>query len=92
MGYYTNYEVTVEGDMNDEALDDLIKTSGYSWDGNELRDAKWYDWDNDLKSVSELYPSCKFTLNGVGEEYPDIWQATAVNGEVTQKTATISFD
>jgi len=91
MGYYTDFEVDIVGDGKEDALATLVNISGYSWYGNYLSDAKWYNWVEDLEKVSRMHPDCKFTLNGVGEDHPDIWQATAMNGVVIKKNATISF-
>ena len=36
---------------------------------------KWYDYDADMRMVSEEWPGVLFTLNGEGEENGDIWRA-----------------
>ena len=89
MGYYTEFLISAHGPSADEAIDALQTTSGYSWDGELLQDAKWYDWDKNLASVSAAFPDVLFILDGMGEENPDIWRAWAMAGRVEQVTATI---
>lgn len=43
--------------------------------------AKWYDWEDDLKKLSERYPDFMFTVNGDGEDSPDYWICWIVNGK-----------
>lgn len=92
MGYYTDYTLETRGETATEAFDCIQEISGYGWAGDELHQVKWYDWRDDLKNASNNYPEVLFILEGVGEEYPDIWTAYAKGGEIDVVPATISFD
>lgn len=88
MGYYTDYEITKASEEAEECLKEL---SVYGWDSDCLWDAKWYDWKEHLKEASTKYPDELIILDGVGEEYPDIWRAYAKGGKVEVVKAEITF-
>ena len=99
MGYYTDFKLDFETglhhepDLDDEILEKLEEISGYSWDhGDLLVEAKWYDWKDDMKTLSAKYPDILFTLKGDGEASGDIWQAYFKNGKAQVATARIEFD
>lgn len=50
----------------------------------ELTKAIWedYEHDYDLIEFSKKYPNALFILDGVGEEYPDIWRKYFKNGKM----------
>jgi len=52
---------------------------------------KWYNWQKDLEALSKKYPHLTFEVNGVGEEFPDIWKARVRNGETEVVEAQIIF-
>jgi len=89
VGYYTKF--TIEQATEDQA-EGLKQESGYSWDYDELYDAKWYDWKKDLECVSRQFPSTAIVLTGVGEDHPDFWEATALAGIVTVKRGRVVYD
>jgi hypothetical protein len=91
MGYYTDYEISAQGEHADEAVTFLTEVcAGYdNWDDGCLQDAKWYDWNLDLKKASLEYPEVLFILDGIGEESPDIWRAWALDGRVEKVVATM---
>ena len=42
----------------------------------------WYEYDDDMKQVSTLFPNLTFRLDGNGEDTMDIWSAYYKNGDV----------
>lgn len=88
MGYYTNF--TIEK-ASQEEICYLQELSGYTWDGVDLYEAKWYDWAEDLKKTSKEYPEAVIILAGVGEESPDYWKAYAKGGEVEVVKGVITY-
>ena len=96
MGYYTNYNLTVDSDNSESIIADLRERNDNAKyaigpDGESLQDCKWYDSHNDLIEFSKLYPEVLFTLYGVGEEFPDIWAAYFLNGKHQSVKAEITF-
>lgn len=78
MGYYTNFSFTLEEGPKEQYekmlkdIDDIIgndETSSF-----ESVNAKWYDYDKDIKQLSERYPGIAFRVYGDGEESDDLWQ------------------
>lgn len=105
MGYYTYYKGGVSGPS--ELLDvfeaDAKSGKTYGQYKAKLDDwtygeffggdtAKWYDWEDDMRSLSEVYPHLLFHLEGEGEEAGDMWKAWARNGKVIVVHARIVFD
>lgn len=84
MGYYTDYKITQSGEYVDENSleEELNNITGYGWGSDlSLYDAKWYDFDKDMKAFSKLHPNTIFQLDGEGEESPDIWRSYYKNGK-----------
>lgn len=85
MGYYTNFELEII--ENPEATDEefvlfsVQKQSEYNWDGSTLSEAKWYDHDSDMLTVSKKFPQVVFKLHGEGEENGDEWVSYYKNGK-----------
>lgn len=94
MGYYTDYELTVTGDIDhDQLLDTLSEITGYTWDNDlTLSDVKWYDYKGHMKIISTMFPDVVFTLHGDGEENGDIWQQYFKNGKSQYAKAEITFE
>ena len=84
MGYHTYYTLSYFGSPEDEqALQDFqpdqedftyppdfIKgmiESGYN-------EAKWYDWEKDMKTLAHKFPNITFALTGDGEDSGDVWE------------------
>lgn len=106
MGYYTDYKLEVTGFEDAEAAEffefKLLKVTEYSgWDvevhsrtftvNATLNEAKWYDWEKDLETLSKQFPHVVIVVDGVGEEPGDIWRARVHNGEMKRAVATITF-
>ena len=91
MGYYTDYELYIENcffSEYDEIKQKLIDSIGYD---PFCQDVKWYGHELDMILFSKNYPDKIFILNGVGEEYPDIWRKYFKNGKIQTEQAIISF-
>ena len=92
MGYYTYYSLEIEGSYDNSAL---------AADFNQLTDInlehlsedtyKWYDWSEDMSTLSKSYPSLLFTLYGDGEDADDHWVAYIHNGHVQQECAVLVY-
>jgi hypothetical protein len=99
MGYYTNYELKIVSNPNyvdeSEIFSELETISGYGgfehYDGS-LSEAKWYEHDSDMKTLSKKYPEILFQLDGEGEEAGDIWRSFFKNGKSHTSRAKIIFD
>ncbi|QJD50847.1 hypothetical protein KNV00_gp172 [Streptomyces phage Bmoc] len=104
MGYYTDFRLSVEGsgpvyDKLMEQKDKVIISPGdYDWNfGRWVSDhytenAKWYDWESDMKSFSLEWPNVLFILEGSGEEPGDMWKAWFRNGAMRKIEAKIVFE
>ena len=53
---------------------------------------KWYEYNDDMKNLSLIFPSFTFCLEGQGEEYDDIWRAYYKYGEDEFCPARIIFE
>ena len=94
MGYYTDYSIQVEGDVNYNKLEEIAErineVSGYYFyaDINKFQENhimcddtyKWYNWHKHMKSISKEYPELLFKVEGVGEEHDDHWKCNFING------------
>ena len=86
MGYATKFKIRVankDGWVNKERLEkivtDLEEISDYDWfeiEGNCIEmQAKWSDWQKDLKKLALKHLDVQFEVDGAGEESQDIWRA-----------------
>lgn len=93
MGYYTYYSLRVEPADTIEFIQAAMEQDSHSDlhglascrdldNGFGCYGAKWYDWEEDMKKLSALFPEITFTLTGDGEEDEDFWEATFKGGEV----------
>jgi hypothetical protein len=53
---------------------------------------KWYEHDEDMKRLSNRFPTVLFTLEGKGEESGDIWIKYFKGGKSQRVNAKIVFD
>ena len=84
---------TVTFDVLNEVKKEFL--ASYSTDTLErvLDDScKWYEWETDMKIISEKYPEVFFTLIGFGEENSDMWCAYFQKGKVQICKAIITYD
>lgn len=103
MGYYTNYELEVEGsgpvyDKFMREIDNIVVArDNYDLDVRKLMDGgydemKWYEHDEDMKQMSSEWPNMLFILKGAGEERGDVWKAWYRNGGIHKLKAKVVFE
>ncbi len=54
-------------------------------------DAKWYDWQKDMTTISKRFPGMEFLVEGNGEEQGDHHYSLWVGGRSKLVQAKISF-
>lgn len=89
MGYYTRFNLTEHGN-SEEVIARINEVSGHPY-GVESDEIKWYNWNEDIVKVSNLFPDTLITISGVGEEFPDMWIAYAKNGKIQVEEAIITY-
>lgn len=52
-------------------------------------DMKWYDYYENMVTISALFPEIIFHLRGDGEDSDDLWEADFMNGVGQQRVARI---
>ena len=65
--------------------------SAVGTDGTGKDSCKWYDHKDDMKVLSEKFPTVLFTLAGEGEEGSDLWVEYWHNGMVQVSKAEIAY-
>ena len=86
MGYYTWYTLDIIKDPDnqiDDFYEEFDKLTGLAndlkkYDGTE---AKWYNWENDMKELSKKFSKMLFRISGDGEEQFDVWNCYFCNGK-----------
>lgn len=58
----------------------MVFELGNSTDGY-YANAKWYDWEEDMRLLSKRFPNILFRLHGEGENIDDLWNAYFVGGK-----------
>lgn len=102
MGYYTRFVGGVSGPVAamEEFYNDLRlggKFSSYQlgldfWtDSGDYDTMKWYDWKDDVNNFSLSYPDLTFTIEGEGEEQPDMWKSWTRNGVTVVVQGVVTF-
>ena len=90
MGYYSSYEKLSE--FTEEQEKALWEILGYELDADAdylAYEVKWYEHEKHLKLLSEKYPNTLFSVERIGEEYPDIERIYAKDGKVLSLTPSI---
>lgn len=105
MGYYSDFEIRLEGVKDDvegknylNGVAELLHgiSGGYSFstygDGVLHSDDryKWYDHERDLGEVSTFYPDDVFEMRAIGED-GERWVVFAKNGQVYSEYLTPSW-
>lgn len=96
MGYYTSY--TLSADTGYEHLIEELREenehANYAIDSNGLtaESTKWYDHQKDMRAFSKKHPEVLFTLEGIGEEQPDVWVEYYMNGKMQKVVAKVTFE
>lgn len=93
MGYYTRFEINQETDYLSNIEQRFEEVTQYNYsslfeDGNSV---KWYDYEKDMKKLSEEYPKHTFILKGYGEESEDMWIHYFKRGKSKKYEAEIKF-
>jgi len=94
MGYYTEYALSAnnaEG-LEDKITKDLEEISGYSIRFGYSDSCKWYNHQDDMLTLSKIYPNVVFVLEGEGEESEDLWIKYFKNGKMQVCKAEITFE
>lgn len=95
MGYQTNYSLKSSPKIEESILIDQLEViTLYSFDeysGDICLDAKWYDHEDHMKSLSKVYPDVLFTLHGEGEDEDDKWNKYFKNGKMQACYAEITI-
>jgi hypothetical protein len=97
MGYYTKYNLEVEGGKGSaQLIGELINSNkdaraAILRDGNTKNKCMWSCHENDLKEFSKKYPNNTFILSGEGEDFPDLWKKRFINGEMARVDAVITY-
>ena len=98
MGYYTRYKLSVEAGkqltaaverhINDD--EDGYLNCAYNHDDSDTM--KWYDWEQDMRTLSGKFPGVLFQLDGEGEESGDVWRAHFYDGKMQHQTLEPRWD
>ena len=79
-----------------EALAEI--NPNYFWDSDcltnqiEEESMKWYEYDADMRKLSERFPYLIFTLDGKGEDSEDLWRAHYYKGKSQLCRAKIVYE
>ena len=97
MGYNTRYTISLSGQSSEEENNEILATQIYDGltvarfvDG-DVDEMKWYDHENDMTALSIKYPHVTFTLEGCGEEMPDLWKKYFLGGQMQRADAEITY-
>ena len=99
MGYYSDFSINILPEQEEKTLlkikDDIEKASGYDFclEGKNINayHVKWYNYERNLKYISEKYPCLVFLIDIVGEENGDLMRGQFKDGEYELVKAQISF-
>lgn len=83
MGYCTDFEIKVKGDIDfDQFHRDVEEQSDYSFEkygkGQGMyseESIKWYNYSEDMITISKKYPEHLIIVEGFGEENDDTWRS-----------------
>ena len=101
MGYYTTFKLSVkDSEITDNIKKELSIINRDYFDNMDTIDeliegwfeAKWYNYEDDMKMLSLKFPTIVFILEGDGEENDDMWVAYFMNGKVQHEKAKITYN
>lgn len=104
MGYYTCFSLrvmTADNSVdhpNSAAIIAMLREANeyanyaLTEDGDTEMDAKWYEYTDELREFSKLYPDALLVLYGDGENSDDFWCSYFRNGKVQCTQGRIEFD
>lgn len=81
MGYYTRFELRVNGKTDYHHREAIGKSTAYGDESIWNEERKWYEHEEDMVAYSKLYPNDVFCLYGNGERYGDVWFKFFKNGK-----------
>jgi len=73
----------------------LFTTKGQGWIITTFLDdaaCKWYEWKDDMLTLSKICPRILFALSGRGEDQPDLWKCYFKGGKSQLEEARIEYD
>ena len=98
MGYYTDFELTVDrvnpllrADLEEEIRKMNVFDPGNVDTGWSVNAAKWYDHDEDMLLLSRRFPDTVFTLYGYGDSIDDRWVSYYKSGAQQYAEAVIIY-
>lgn len=101
MGYQTEYIISIESEHNQSdllaLLGALTDLTDYNFELSRdktrlLSDSiKWYEWAEQITSISKDYPEWLILVEGKGEESGDVWKAYFKDGKKKVLQAQITF-
>lgn len=103
MGYYTDFKLSVEGNgpVYDKFMQEIegirVARGNYDLEMPKLlngyyQEMKWYEHEEDMKTLSLEWPNLLFILEGDGENRGDVWKAWFRNGLMHKMEAKIVFE
>lgn len=72
---------------DEDNWDEANPLATISWDSR-----KWYEYDDDMRTLSAHFPECKFILEGIGEDCDDRWRMYYFDGRSQYAPAQITYD
>jgi hypothetical protein len=83
----------------EERLEEVLEDEGFcsnsplmSFVNQNADDCKWYEHEEDMRRLSNMFPTVFFTLEGEGEESGDIWKEYYLGGKMQKCKARLEFD
>ena len=97
MGYSTNFSlelVDVYDPKIEDAIIDKLKDLDVIYyalneDLSSYEAVNWYDYENDMLSLSRAFPDVHFILHGLGAANEDIWDHHFIGGKAAKYRAEI---
>jgi len=98
MGYYFQFDIKLKEANSEDTL--IFQTAlkeiynDFEFDSKyntAFIEAKWYDYDEDLLSISKLIPDCYIVLYREGEESNDLYKSVYCNGKEKTVQAEIIY-
>lgn len=97
MGYNTKYTISMSGSASSEEKAEILATpicdelTVGRFVAGDVDEMKWYEHENDMTALSIKYPHVTFTLEGCGEEAPDLWKKYFLGGHTQRADAKITY-
>ena len=84
MGYYTLYKLDYDAELEtSNKIHEFMKDNQDQYYGVLGEDSyKWYDHEEEMKTLSIEFPGILFRLDGEGEDQGDVWVKYFKNGKI----------